>query len=194
MARLRRRQLMGKVGIKHSDTLLANIGSGSIPTTFEVMETEAGFRSTTGTVDIIQDNATTGEVCRVGDTCKYINLFIQIAARAYNNTNNMGWLEWAFVCVKESETTVPITSIGTQTLGSICGHMFLNECIMTGCIPIGTAIPNFLPIQIKIPKTKMRIRQGDEWRLIVYYRSNNSADVQTDNMRIVLSFMYKSYS
>ncbi len=185
-----------KTGIQHADTLLSNIGPASIPTTFEVLETEGGTRSVTGATQTIQDSASTGEVVRVGDIVKYINLFIEIAPReaVATPTNRAGWLEWALVMVKESETTVPITSTGTQTLGTICTNMFRNECIYTGAVPVGRDVPNFAAIKIKVPKFKQKIRLGDEWRFICYARSNNSADVATDAYRLVQSFMYKTYS
>ncbi len=186
--------LRTKRSVQHGDTLLSNIGSGSVPTTFEVLETEGGARTLTGASQTIQSSASTGEVVRVGDTVKYINLFFEIAARAITAATDVGWLEWAFVCVKESETTVPITTVGTQTLGIICTNMFRNECIFTGCIPVGLNQSNCTTIKLKIPKFKQVIRLGDEWRFVCYFRSNNSADVQTASHRLVQSFMYKTYS
>ncbi len=185
-----------KVGIQHADTKLVNSGSGSIPDTFEIMETEAGLRSTTGATQTIQDSASTGEVCRVGDIIKYVNLFVETGPRNNQGVaqDRTGWLEWAFVCVKESETTVPITAVGTQTLGVICTNMFRNECIYTGSIPTGVDQTNYASIVIKIPKFKQKIRLGDEWRFITYFRAVNSASVGTVETRQVKSFMYKTYS
>ncbi len=96
--------------------------------------------------------------------------------------------------VKESETTTPITNMGVQTLGNVATNMFRNECIFTGCIPVGLAIPNYTEIKIKVPKFKQKLRIGDQWRLLVFYRSQNSASVSTTSMRVVMSCMYKSYS
>ncbi len=185
-----------KVGIQHADTKLLNSGSGSVPDTFEIMETEGGIRSLTGATQTIQDSASTGEVCRVGDIIKYVNLFIETGPRNNQGVaqDRNGWLEWAFVCVKESETTVPITTIGTQTLGVICTNMFRNECIYTGCIPHGVDIPNYAEIKIKIPKFKQKIRLGDEWRFITYFRATSSTASGTVETRQVKSFMYKTYS
>lgn len=197
MARHRvRSQLMGKVGIQHADTKLINHGGGSIPDTFEIMETEAGLRTVTGATQTIQDSASTGEVCRTGDTIKYVNLFLQTVPRPGSgaDADSLGWLEWAFCMVKESEVTVPITSVGTQTLGVICTNMFRNECIFTGAMPIGLKQANNISIKIKVPKFKQKIRIGDEWRFITWWRSSNSADVSTTAMRTVKSFMYKAYS
>ncbi len=160
------------------------------------MHTQAGARTLTGATQIIQDVADTGEVCRVGDIIKYVNLFLECAPRQPQGAeqDRVGWLEWAFVCVKETETNVPITITGTQTLGVICNHMFRNECIYTGMMPVGATQSNSMPIVIKIPKTKQQIRIGDEWRFITWWRSSNSADVSTTAMRVVKSFMYKCYS
>ncbi len=194
----RRRQTISrfKTAVAHADTFLGNTGSGSVPQTFAVLETEAGLRTTTGATQTIQDSASTGEVVRTGDIVKYINLFVQICARndeavAHERT---GWLEWALVMVKESETTVPSTAIGTQTLGVICNNMFRNECIFTGNIPCFNAGANSLDIKIKVPKFKQKIRIGDEWRFITYWRSSSSTDVSTTAMRLIKSFMYKTYS
>ncbi len=185
-----------KTGIQHADTKLVNHGSGSIPDTFEVLETEGGLRTTTGGTQTIQDSASTGEVVRVGDIVKYINLFMEIGPRIdqANNVDKTGWLEWAFVMVKESETTVPITDIGIQTLGVICTNMFRNECIYTGAVPIGNQQPNYFAASIKVPKFKQKIRLGDEWRFITFFRSVSSTSTSVVAMRSVKSFMYKTYS
>ncbi len=185
--------LKGKLGIAHAGTLLSNIGSGSVPTEFEVLETEAGLRSTTGASQTITDSRSTAEVVNIGDVVKYINLFVQISSRNSTNENRQGWLEWALVMVKESEVSIPITNLGLDTLGVCANRMFRNECIYTGAVPVGMAIPNYLEIKIKVPKSKQIIRFGDEWRFYCFYRSNNSADVGTDDMRLVQSFMYKAY-
>ncbi len=184
-----------KMGVQHAHTLLSNVGSGSVPTTFEVLETEAGLRTTTGGSQTIKDSASTAEVVNIGDTVKYINLFIQCAPRNGSaNLDKGGWMEWAFVCVKESETTVPITDIGIQTLGVICTNMFRNECIYTGAFPMGTSQSNNIAISLKIPRFKQRIRFGDEWRLICYFRAADSTSVSTTAVRLLQSFMYKAYS
>lgn len=192
----RRRQPIGKFrpSIAHAGTLLDNVGFASVPTEFEVLETEAGLRTVTGASQTITDSRSTAEVVNIGDNVKYINLFIQVASRNITVNANSGWLEWAFVCVKETETSIPITNLGLDTLGVCANRMFRNECIFTGSIPVATAIPNSVDIKIKIPRFKQKITFGDEWRFYAFYRSNDSADVQTDNIRLVLSFMYKAYS
>ncbi len=185
-----------KVGIQHGDCKIVNAGGGQVPDTFEIMETEGGLRTTDGSTQTIQDSASTGEVCRVGDTIKYVNLFLQVAPRATatSPTESNGWLEWAFVMVKESEVTVPITQTGVLTLGVICNNMFRNECIFTGNIPIGLNQSNSADIKIKVPRFKQKIRLGDEWRLITWFRSWSSTNTDTNNVRVMKSFMYKTYS
>ncbi len=175
---------------------MANEGQGSAPDQFEIMVTEGGARNIAGATTTIKENATTAETCNVGDTIKYVTLYLQCAGRqsVANPFNINGWIEWAFVCVKESESNVPITNTGTQTLADICMKMFRNECIYTGAVPIGEAIPNYAEIKIKIPRQKQKIRLGDEWRFITFVRSNNSADTVTDRIRIIKSFSYKCYS
>lgn len=183
------------MGITHADTKVLNSGSGQIPDTFEVLETEAGVRSVTGGTQTITDSRSTGEVVNVGDCVKYINLFIGAGPReASPVADRQGWLEWAFVCVKESETTVPITDVGTQTLGTICKNMFRNECIMTGMMPLGRDQCNVQSIQIKIPKSKQFIRLGDEWRFVTWFRSTLATSTENAAIRLVKSFMYKGYN
>ncbi len=185
-----------KTAIQHADTLLANIGSASVPTEFIVLQTDVGARTVTGAAQTIQDAASTGMVVRIGDIVKYINLFIQVCARSNVSAeqNRVGWLEWAFVMVKESETVLPITNLGVQTLGNVATNMFRNECIYTGFVPVSTSVSNGQTITIKVPRFKQKIRIGDEWRFIVAWRSSNSADTATDTQRIILSTLYKVYS
>ncbi len=188
--------LRTKTGIQHAGTLLDNIGPASVPTTFEVLETETGTRTTTGASQITKDSASTAEVVNIGDTVKYINLFIQCCAREGigSSAEETGWLEWAFVQVKELEATLPITSLGTLTLGTVATNMYRNECIYTGMFPINRNGANVEKITIKVPRFKQKIRIGDEWRLIAAVRSSNSADMNTASYRLIMSFMYKGYS
>jgi len=192
----KKRQLAGKVPIKKANTLLANIGAGSAPGTMDVLITEAGSRSLTGATQTIKESANTAQLCNVGDTVKYVTLYLQASGRPGVATPNdiNGWIEWAFVCVKESETALPITNLGILTLGNVAMNMYRNECIYTGIMPIGQAIPNSQEIKIKIPRQKQQIRIGDEWRFITSHRSNNSTDVSTSRIRLVKSFSYKCYS
>ncbi len=185
-----------KMAVGHADTKVLNMGAGSAVDQFEILETEAGLRTTTGGTQTIQDSASTGEVVRTGDTVKYVNLFLQAAPRDAIDTiiDRVGWVEWALVMVKESETDVPTTDTGIQTLGVICNNMFRNECIFSGSFPIGSVQPNSMTAQIKVPKFKQRIKIGDEWRLITLFRSASSTSTSTATIRLIKSFMYKAYS
>ncbi len=198
MARRRRIAMTkGKVAIRHADTNITNVGAATAPATFNVLETQGGARTVTGGTQTITSSRDTGEVCNVGDIVKYVNLFMQCGPRQEGigiTDEKKGWMEWAFVCVKESETTVPITDIGIQTLGCVCNHMFQGETILTGAVPIGLEQPNYVEIKIKIPSTKSRIQLGDEWRFIHSWRPTKSTAAGTSEMRVVKSFMYKSYN
>ncbi len=186
---------MGKVAMQHAGTVVTNNGSGSVPHTQVVLLTEAGARNVTGANQDVTAERDTGNKCNVGDVCKYINLFIETGPRTNIDLerDRIGWLEWAFVCVKETETTVPITTMGVQTLGVVCTNMFRNECIYTGMIPVGEKQANSLNISLKIPSTKSTIRIGDEWRFITWFRSVDAASTSIGANRIVKSFMYKGY-
>ncbi len=196
MARQRRMSISKfKTAIQHTDSIIANTGAATIPTVLNVLQTDVGARTTTGAGQTIQDAASTGRIVQTGSIVKYVNLFIQISPRPEIGTrqDRIGWLEWAFVMVKESETTLPITNLGVQTLGEVATNMFRNECIYTGFVPISQEIAGGATISIKVPKFKQKIRIGDEWRFIAAWRSSNSADSNTVNMRLILSCMYKAY-
>ncbi len=186
----------GKLGVQHANTLLVNSGSGSVPNTFVILDTDAGARTLTGGTIATKGGATTATTVNIGDIVKYVNLFLETGPRTNQGVeqDRLGWLEWAFVCVKESETTVPITDLGIQTLGVVCTNMFRNECIYTGSIPTGSTIPNYAEIKIKIPRSKQYIHIGDEWRFITFFRAVNSAATGVVETRQVKSYMYKSYS
>ncbi len=186
---------MGKQGMQHAGTVVGNVGNASVPEEQVILKTEAGPRNITGANQDVTAERDTGNKCNVGDICKYVNLFLQASPRADVNTDEerTGWIEWAFVCVKESETNVPTTTTGVQTLGVICTNMFRNECIYTGAMPVGNAQPNYLAISLKIPKTKSTIRIGDEWRFVTLFRSASSTSGSTTAVRLVKSFIYKGY-
>ncbi len=189
-----KRTTKGKQAIQHAGTVVDNIGGATVPQEQVVLKTSAGARNTTGANQNITSNRDTGNLCNVGDQVKYINLFLEIAARNAEGINDAtGWLEWAFVCCKETETNVPITTVGVQTLATVCTNMFRNECIYTGVLPCGLDIPNSVPIKIKIPSTKQFIRIGDEWRFITYWRDLKATSTSTISNRIIKSFMYKGY-
>ncbi len=185
-----------KTGIQHSDTNVTTVGGGTIPSSTNVLETQGGARPTGGGETTIKSSATTGEIVNVGDIVKYVNLFIEVAPRSTATTpaESMGHLEWAFVMVKESETSVPITQTGVRTLGNICTNMFRNECIYTGQVPIGLNQANSMTAVIKVPKFKQKIRLGDEWRFITWFRSWDSTNDDLNNVKVIKSWMYKAYS
>ncbi len=196
MARRRIRLSAIKVAVQHAETNIANAGNAAAPATFNVLETETGARTVTGAEQTTKDSSTTGEVCNIGDIVKYINLFIQAGPRPDVDAvvDRTGWMEWALLMVKESDTTVPTTSTGTLTLGNICTNMFRNECIFTGCMPVGNTQPNYLAINIKVPKFKQKIRIGDEWRFMSMFRSVLSTSTSVATVRVIKSCMYKAYS
>lgn len=138
--------------------------------------------------------AGTDEVVRVGDIVKYLNICLQISSRNTADGKTNGWVEWALVMVKQSETSMPITNVGTLTVGCIAANMYRNESIYSGCLPVGDNTPNAVDLKFKVPKAKQKIRLGDHWRFYYYYRSNDSTDVTQDNIRSVASVMFKSYS
>ncbi len=180
--------------MQHAGTVVASVGAGTVPQEQVILKTEAGPRNVTGANQDVTAERDTGNKCNVGDIIKYVNLFIGVASKsAPVNNEGAGWLEWAFVCVKESETNVPITTMGVQTLGVVCTNMFRNECIFTGAVPVGLSQPNIANISLKIPKTKSTIRIGDEWRFITSFRDLKSTGVSTDTMRLIKSFIYKGY-
>ncbi len=188
----RRRQLIGKTGIQHSATQIGNTGPAAIES-FDFCETEAGGRTLSGIVQNVTEKRTTGTECNIGDTIKYVNLFIQAGPRLTDVDDHTGWLEYAVVMVKQTEATVPTSQLGTTTLGDVCTKMFRNECIWTGAFPVGDKQPNNIALVIKVPKSKQRLRIGDQWRLIIHFRSVDAASVATASVRFIMSCIYKGY-
>lgn len=184
-----------KTAIQHSDTQVANIGGASTPTEMVILATETGNRTTSGATQTTKSFADTSALVQIGDIVKYVNLFIEAGARSsVSQIDSSGFLEWALIMVKESETALPITQLGTKTLGDVATKMYRNETIYTGNIPIGLAQPNGTSITIKVPKFKQKIRIGDEWRFVCYFRDLQVTSVGTDSVRLITSCMYKSYS
>ncbi len=179
---------------KHSGTIIASIGQGSNVTRLDVMLTSGGQRSTDGASKTIQSSANTEEICRVSDEVKTVNLTIQACARVNvgeaARQNRIGWMEWAFICVREDEKDVPSTNLGVQTLGDICTNMYRGECIYTGAIPLGDIQPIVQPIILKIPKSKRKMKLGDAWRFLTFFRASSSTATGTTEIRLVKSFAY----
>ncbi len=187
------RQTKGKTGVKHAGTLLANIGPATVVTTKQVIiESSAGARQEA--VQELQDSAFTDETCRTGDLIKYVNSHIQVATRFPASTDSQGWLEYAFVWKRESETDVTNGQLGTLTLGTICTNLYRNDCIWTGFIPVHQDGSSGAELKLKMPRSKSFLKLGEEFVLFTIFRSNNSASVSTDLMRVILSYNYKAYS
>ncbi len=190
-----RRKTSGKVykrAVKHSGTLIDNIGQGSNAISQVILKTGGGPRSTDGAPMTIQSFASTDDDCKTADQVKFVNLNIECAGRTNQGTDNdrIGWLEWAFICVRENETQVPATRLGVQNLGDICTNMYRGECIYTGALPMGRDQPVVGVIQLKIPKTKQNIKLGDEWRFITFFRSHDSSSTSTIAVRLIKSYNY----
>jgi len=189
--RRRKRQLLGKVGIKHADSFISNVGSGIAPTLFVLVETDTGAR--TETHRVIQDSADTDHTCRVGDTIKYLNVHIQCAPRTAG-LQDTGWLEYAIVWKREEVVAPTITNMVTMTLGEICTNLYRNNCLWTGNFPINRNGANSVEMVIKLPRKAQRLNVGETVALFCWYRSNDASDMTIDNMRLIQSVNFKAYS
>ncbi len=178
---------------KHSGTLQSNIGAGTAPEKLIVLKTSGGPRSTDGGPMTIQSTSSTDDDCKTGDKCRLVNLHIEAGARPDIGTeqDRTGWIEWSFICVRENETEVPITRLGVQTLGDVCTNMYRGECIYTGAIPVGSVQPVVAEISLKIPKLKVKMKLGDEWRFITSFRSVSSTSTATAVIRLIKSYNEK---
>ncbi len=189
---------MGLVAIKHSSTLVDNTGP-AVGTFFshEIFVTNVGARLTSGGIQVIQDQATTENICQVGDVIKYVNICLECSPRGALPTNeldNAGWLEWAVVWQQERNVLPTTANIGVATLGVIASHVYRENCLLTGCFPIGTKQAMSQDIKIKLPKKCTRLKMGDVLQVICFIRTSNSADLRTDSHRLIASSMYKAYS
>lgn len=193
-----RKTTIGKDAIKHSTTLLANIGQGTAaPTALSIYDTDAGTRSTTGSNLVVRDDADIRGTVNVGNIVKYINVCIQVGPRWITGDvatkDDNGWLEWALVLQTEQKQAMLATNLGVQTLGDIANKQYRRNCLYTGCIPIGAQQPNALDMKFKIPPKWQKLQIGANLQLFVHYRSVNSTDVRTDSHRVLLSSIYKCY-
>ncbi len=183
---------MGKEAIKKSVTTLDNIGQGSAPAALQIISVPA--RDTGGASQTIRDSQDTSVTANVGDVLKYVHLVLQAGNRDTNvEAGDTGWLEWAVTFEKESGTVIPAGNTGTLTLGTIAQRMFRGDCLMTGQIPVGSIQPIVQEISIKVPDNKVKLQLGSTFQLHTFFRSVNSTDVRTDNMRLVKSAFYKLY-
>lgn len=179
--------------MKHAETAIGNLGPASNPVGFEFLVTEGGARTTDGTQVTVTDTRDTGETVNIGDIVKYVNLFIQAGPKTDTNTDNAGWLEYAVVCTREDEPAIPVTNLGTETLGVVANRMFPQSCLYSGFVVIGVAQPNGAAIQIKIPPKLQKIRQGYSWKLWMYYRTTSATAAGTDKIKYIASMIYKAY-
>ncbi len=195
--RFRKALTRGKVSEQHSGTKVHTIGPGTVVTAEHVIrDSQVGARDPDGGNDTIQLGRSFEQECNIGDLCKYINLFIQVAPRTLGDPPNvvtMGWLEWA-VCLVKADTLPPTnTNLGIQTLGDVCTKYLRHDCIYTGNIPVGTTQPNNASISLKIPKAKIKLTVGDEWILFLHFRTTSATETGTTNVRVITSFMYRNY-
>ncbi len=189
--RFRTKLTKGKTGTKHAGTLLANSGSGSVPTKLIIIESSAGARGEA--VFELQDNAFSDETCRAGDLIKFVNIHIECASR-FTGEENKGWLEYAVCWKREGEADLTIAQLGVLTLGTVATNRYRNDCIWTGFVPIFNNGAHGAELSLKMPKTKQFLKVGEELILFTFYRSQLSTDVSTDRVRQVLSYNYKAYS
>ncbi len=194
------RATFGKDPVKHSSTLVDNTGPGVGSFFAHVLyKTDVGLRISSGGVQTIRDTANTEEVINVGDVIKYMNICLEASPRGTDPTilnDNAGWLEWA-VCWQQEPTqlVVPtVANIGILTLGVICSHIFRQNCLMTGCFPIGTRQAMSQDIKIKLPQKCVKILMGSRLTIFCYIRTSKSTDTRTDSHRLIASSHFKCYS
>ncbi len=193
-----RRVTLGKVPIKHSSTLVDNTGQG-VATIFGhvIYRTQIGLRVLTGGVQTIQNSSTTENTVNVGNIIKYVNICLEACPRGATPTNpadNCAWLEWAVVWQRERDATPLTTNIGVATLGVVCSHAYRENCLMTGCFPIGTQQAMSQDIKIKLPKKCCYVKMGDILTVFCFVRTSSSTDTRTDSHRLIASSHFKVYS
>ncbi len=192
------RQTSGKVPIKHSSILVDNTGPG-VGSFFahRIFVTDVGSRIQSGGVQVLQDESSNEDICKVGDIIKYVNICLQCTPRGAQPTDdldNAGWLEWAVVWQEEAVKNINVTNIGVATLGVIASHAYRQNCLLTGCFPIGTKQAMAQDIKIKLPKKCTRLRQGSILECWCYVRTSKSTDTRTDSHRLIASSHFKSYN
>ncbi len=198
MRHFRKRVTSGKVPIKHSSTLVDNTGPG-VGSFFShnIFSTNVGTRVQTGASQVLQDASSNNDICMVGDIIKYVNICMECAPRGVDSTNikdDSGWLEWAVVWQEERLTAPTTANIGVETLGVLCTRAFRENCLLTGCFPVGSRQSMSQDLKIKLPRKCTRLRQGSVLRIFCYVRGSNSSDTRTDSNRLIVSSLFKSYS
>ncbi len=194
----KRRLTLGKDPIKHSSTLVDNTGAGvGSYFTHQIFVTDVGSRIQSGGVQVLQDEANNESQCKVGDIIKYVNICLECSPRGADPTNdndNAGWLEWAVVWQEEAVKNINTSNIGVATLGVIASHAYRQNCLMTGCFPLGTKQAMAQDIKIKLPQKCCKLRQGSLLECFCYVRTSNSTDVRTDSHRLIASSHFKCYN
>ncbi len=193
-----RRATLGKLPVKHSSTLLDNTGP-SVGSFFGhvIYETTAGARLLSGGAQTLKDLASNEKFVNVGDLIKYVNICLEASPRGAipaQELDNAGWLEWAVIFQQENTVLPSVANIGVLTLGCIASHFYRENCIMTGCFPIGTKQAMSQDIKLKLPRKCCNIKVGYRLVCICYIRTSNSADVRTDSHRLIASSHFKCYS
>ncbi len=189
-----RKQTRNKGHSPHAGTLvLPTLGPARAPDEFRIVETQGGPRTVDGSVQTYADERRTDETCNVGDLCKFLNIFIQAGPRFDATSASKGWLEWAVLGGKESDIVIPITNLGTQTLGVVCNRMFPSQVLLSGNFPIGLNTPNSIAISIKVPAKYQFLKLGDQIRVIVYFRTSDATETGVNQVRAFISYIYKAY-
>lgn len=191
-----RRQTMGKDAIKKSTTLVANIGQGTaVPFKHVLCTTNIGARTTTGATQNILVEQDTANTAGVGNVIKYINICIEAGPRGLqpDDDSDMGWLEYGIVKFKEVTVDPASANLGTKTLADVLTTNYRGDVIHTGCVPVGFKQPISVDLRIKIPKIFTKLQRGSELVLYCFFRSVNSTDLRSDNLRLVTSALYKIY-
>ncbi len=193
-----RRVTIGKTAVKHASTLVDNTGPG-VGSFFGhvIFETEVGARATGGANRTIKVDATTGRIVNVGDLIKYVNVCLECSPRGADSTNikdDSGWLEWALITQKENTTQPTVVNIGVLTLPVIAANFYREDCLMTGCFPVGSRQSMSVDLKFKLPRKCCNIRLGHRLVLLCYLRGSSSTDTRTDSNRLIASSMFKCYT
>ncbi len=192
-----KRATMGKDPIKHSRTVVSVIGNGSMVTQNALIVTNVGDRSLDGTAKVIQDQASTANLVMVSTVVKYLNIVLQAAtteAGNDQNTQTQGWIEWAIVFREEVDIPIPVTEIGTRTLGDIAMQMFRGDCLLTGQFPVSVNLPNVERIVLKLPNKAIKWKIGQVLSIYMLFRDAETTDLQTDTVKVVQSAFFKAYN
>jgi len=192
------RATRGLTPVKHSSSLVDNTGPG-VATFFVhvVYQTDVGARTVSGGIQTIQDSATTENTVNIGNVIKYVNICLECSPRGVEPTNvldNAGWLEWAVYWQRERLVDPTVANIGVTTAGVVASHSFRENCLMSGCFPIGTRQAMSQDIKIKVPRRCCKVKMGDTLKVLCYVRTSLSTDTRTDSHRLIASSHFKAYS